>query len=97
MVYADSQTPVSADGFLYTSNRTYPNAITDFEHGARVLENLSCDVLLTPHPGASAMFSRIGPRFGSTDVTVDPNGCTTYAATARAALAKRIAIETAKH
>ena len=94
VVYADSQTPVSADGFLYTNNRSYPNAIADFEHGASVLEHLPCDVLLTPHPGASAMFSRVGPRVGGSDVAIDPNGCRTYAATARVALAKRIATET---
>jgi metallo-beta-lactamase class B len=97
MVYADSQTPVSADGFLYTNNRTYPNAIADFAHGASVLESLPCDVLLTPHPGASAMFSRIGPLAAGSDVTVDTNGCKAYAATARAAVAKRIATENAKH
>ena len=31
MVYADSLTPVSADGFKFTSSRVYPSALTDFE------------------------------------------------------------------
>ena len=48
-VYADSQTPVSADAFKYTHNTTYTNALDDFAHGAAVLESLPCDVLLTPH------------------------------------------------
>ena len=37
MVYADSQTPVSADDFLFTKHY-YPSAIADFEHGFAVLE-----------------------------------------------------------
>ena len=40
VVYADSQTPVSADGFLYTKSTTYPTGIQDFEHGLDVLSRL---------------------------------------------------------
>ena len=32
-VYADSQTPVSADNFYYTKSTTYPTGISDFQHG----------------------------------------------------------------
>ena len=87
-VYADSQTPVSADSFKYTHNATYTTALADFAHGAAVLESLRCDVLLTPHPGASHMWERIG-----TPALVDSSACKQLAATARAAVAKRVASE----
>jgi metallo-beta-lactamase class B len=87
-VYADSQTPVSADDFKFSRNTTYTTALDDFAHGAAALESLPCDVLLTPHPGASQMWERIG-----TPALVDQTACKRLAATAREALAKRIASE----
>ncbi|MEP6991626.1 MAG: subclass B3 metallo-beta-lactamase [bacterium] len=94
-VYADSQTPVSADGFLYTRNDGYPTAIADFQRGQTVLEHLACDVLLTPHPGASAMWERLAGT-NPTHPLIDPDGCRKYAANARSQLTQRIATETGK-
>jgi metallo-beta-lactamase class B len=91
LVYADSQTPVSADGFSFAHNATYPNVVADFEHGFAELERLPCDVLLTPHPGASQLFERVAN--GS---LVDREACRRYAAAGRAALAHRLATEGAK-
>jgi metallo-beta-lactamase class B len=88
MVYADSQTPVSADGFFFTRSTTYPNAIADFERGQKVLEQLSCDILITPHPSASKFWERLESR-----TLVDTSACKLYAANARTALVKRIAKE----
>ena len=96
-VYADSQTPVSADGFSFTRNTTYPGIVRDFEHGIAVLEGLSCDVLITPHPGASSLWPRVAARdSGKADALVDRDACKRYAATARQALAKRLAAEAGK-
>ncbi|PYP75379.1 MAG: subclass B3 metallo-beta-lactamase [Gemmatimonadetes bacterium] len=93
-VYADSQTPVSADDFLFTRNTTYPNAIADFRRGYETLERLSCDVLLTPHPSASALWDRVSPSDGTiTPALVDRGACARYAATARNALDQRMAQE----
>jgi metallo-beta-lactamase class B len=87
-VYADSQTPVSADGFFFTRSKEYPQAIADFEHSFDVLEHLPCDILLTPHPGASNLWERVQTR-----TLTDAGACKRYAATAREALAKRVATE----
>jgi metallo-beta-lactamase class B len=96
MVYADSQTPVSADGFRFTGSAGYPSAMTDFARGHARLERLSCDVLLTPHPGASRLWERLARRAaGAADALVDPGACRAYAATARQALARRAATEAA--
>jgi metallo-beta-lactamase class B len=93
-VYADSETPISADDFLFTKNTTYPNAIADFERGYATLERLSCDVLVTPHPGASSLWDRVSPSDGSIGPAfVDREACRRYAASARRALEQRLAKE----
>jgi metallo-beta-lactamase class B len=87
IVYADSQTPVSADGFFYTKSTTYPAGIKDFERGFAVLETLQCDILVTPHPGASALWERLAKRdAGDASALIDSGACRRYAATARQAL-----------
>jgi metallo-beta-lactamase class B len=94
LVYADSQTPVSADGFYFTRSQSYPTAIQDFERGFATLESLSCDVLVTPHPGVSGLWDRLAARErGNPDALVDREACRRYAATARQALARRVATE----
>ena len=97
MVYADSQTPVSAGDFLFTRNTTYPSVIADFEHGFAVLEQLPCDVLLTPHPDASQLWQRLAARdSGRADALVDTHACRAYAGAARERLKRRIASERAR-
>jgi metallo-beta-lactamase class B len=87
-VYADSQTPVSADSFLFSRNTTYPTVLQDFEKSFRMLEAVACDVLITPHPGASNLWDRVEAR-----QLVDRNACKRYAASARQNLARRLARE----
>lgn len=97
-VYADSQTPVSADDFLFTRNTTYPSAIADFQRGFALLEGLHCDVLVTPHPDATSLWERLAARDSTRTqpALTDPDACKRYAATAREQLARRIAKETGK-
>lgn len=95
-VYADSQSPISADGFLFTRNTTYPTIVADFERGHRLLESLSCDVLLTPHPGASDLWARVaGMSSKGVDALVNRDACKDYAANARRMLQERLAKERA--
>jgi metallo-beta-lactamase class B len=89
-VYADSQTPVSADGFLYTRNTTYPGALADFARGQAAIAALPCDVLVTPHPSASRLWERV-----AAGTLVDRNACRDFAASARASVARRAASEQA--
>jgi metallo-beta-lactamase class B len=94
LVYADSQTPVSADGFLYTRNTTYPSALADFARGQTTLERLKCDVLLTPHPSASSLWDRVSPTDGTpTAGLVDPTACRRFVENARKQLARRVSEE----
>ncbi|MES2524392.1 MAG: subclass B3 metallo-beta-lactamase [Gemmatimonadota bacterium] len=89
MVYADSQTPVSADDFRFSRSSTYSDAVQDFRRGFALLETIKCDVLLTPHPGASGMFDRMGHG----RVRADAGGCREYVRGARLRLQERLALE----
>lgn len=94
LVYGDSQSAVSADGFLFSRNTTYPAAVRDFEAGFRVLESLPCDILITPHPDASGLWTRLAKRnAGAPDALRDPAACKAYAAAARERLTRRLATE----
>lgn len=94
LVYADSQTPVSADDFLYTASTTYPAVIEDFRRSHDRLSSIPCDIVLTPHPGASALWERIDTGLDAPDGLIDGDGCRRYADAARQALDRRIAAET---
>lgn len=94
LVYGDSQSAVSTDGFLFSRNTAYPNVVRDFEASFRVLESLPCDILITPHPDASGLWKRVERRAaGEADALRDPGACKAYAASARERLARRLATE----
>lgn len=84
IVYADSQTPVSAEGFLFSTS----DAPGQFQRGFAALDRLRCDILITPHPGASSFFERAAGK-----ALVDPAACRRLVAQAREALASRLARE----
>ena len=91
VVYADSQTPVSSDEFLFTRNTRYPSVLADFERGFATLERMRCDILVTPHPGASRLLERVAARdTGNATALVNPEACRSYVAAARQNLARRI-------
>lgn len=89
-VYADSQSPISEDGFRFTDSTRYPTAIADFQRGHALLATLSCDVLITPHPGASALWERATT---APEGLIDRDACKRYAESARSALRARLAAE----
>jgi metallo-beta-lactamase class B len=96
MVYMDSISAVSVDGFKYTQ-RPGLSQMQDFEQSLTFLETTPCDILITPHPENSALWDRLDKRNqGITpDPIIDPSGCKKFATIARAAIQKRVATETA--
>jgi metallo-beta-lactamase class B len=52
IVYADSLSAVSRDGYRFSD---HPEYLAAFKQSAARVEALGCDVLLTPHPSASTM------------------------------------------
>lgn len=90
LVYADSHSPISADGFRYSDSPAYPSAVADFERGFRALEALPCDILITPHPSGSSLWERL--ERGSTGL-IDRDACKRYAAAGRQRLRARLEAE----
>lgn len=95
LVYVDSLTAVSANGFLFSRNREYPNAVADFEKSFNRLERVACGILLTPHPEASGLWQRLERRErGDPEAMKDPSACRRYVDAARERLLKRVTAET---
>ena len=89
MVYADSLTPVSRDDYRFTD---HPDALEAFRESIRRVGELDCEILLTPHPSASAMRERmIGEK-----PLFDTKGCRNYSAALGKRLQERISKEAGK-
>jgi metallo-beta-lactamase class B len=82
IVYADSLSAISADGYRFSD---HPEYVEQFRASLYKLAALDCDILITPHPGSSAMRKRT---MGGT--LVDPNACMTYAMNALERLNARL-------
>jgi metallo-beta-lactamase class B len=88
MVYADSVTAVSGDGYKFAD---HPELLAGFEKSFRFLETVPCDVLMTPHPDASDFWERVDG--GHREALSDPGGCKQLAADGRGALKMRLGDE----
>ena len=91
MVYADSLTPVSDDGYHFSDDAAHPGYLDTYRKSIATVGALPCDILLTPHPDASDLWHRLGP--DATTPLVDAAACKRYAATATKNLDARIAKE----
>lgn len=92
LIYVDSLTAVSAEGFLFTKT----HAVEDFERSIAFVDKAPCDILITPHPEVSNLFDRLAARATRPDALIDPKACHAVAESARDRLNKRIAAETGK-
>jgi metallo-beta-lactamase class B len=88
MVYADSLTSVSAEGFKFTKSKEYPGAIQDFQKSFAFFDAVDCDILITTHPGFSDLWERLAKH-----QFVDRAACRALADHAREQLRKRVAAE----
>jgi metallo-beta-lactamase class B len=95
LVYSDSMTAVSAEGFRFSDSREYPDAVRDFERSFAFLRSTPCDVLLTSHPDASGLWQRLeGRQRGDRpDPMVAPNACKDLAGRAEGQLRRRLESE----
>jgi metallo-beta-lactamase class B len=94
-VFADSLTPVSADGFKFSQSSDYPRAIQDFQKSFSFLRSVPCDILLTTHPDVSNFWDRVDGRAKGIkpDPMVNRAACRNLADRGQDALRKRIASE----
>lgn len=86
IVFADSLSAVSSDAYRF---RDHPAYVARLRATIAKVAALRCDIVLTPHPGASDMAERLA----GTKPLVDRTGCRTYAAAATQRLDKRLADE----
>ena len=95
VVYADSLTAVSADGFRFTGEQGRPGIAELFRQSIEKVRALPCDIIVSTHPSATDLEGRIGRRKagGARDPLIDPEGCRVYADGALKRLDARIAEE----
>ncbi|QGM05764.1 L1 family subclass B3 metallo-beta-lactamase [Stenotrophomonas maltophilia] len=88
IAYADS---LSAPGYQLQGNPRYPHLIEDYKRSFATVRALPCDVLLTPHPGASNWDYAAGARAGAKALT-----CKAYADAAEQKFDAQLSKETAR-
>ncbi|MDE8650104.1 subclass B3 metallo-beta-lactamase [Novosphingobium album (ex Liu et al. 2023)] len=86
MAYVDSLTAVSADAYRFTDHPAY---VATFRRTLGQVGQLDCEILMTPHPSASALFERLA----GTQPLADPAACRRYAENGRERLDARLARE----
>lgn len=91
IAYADSLTAISDDVFLYSDDAAHPGYLAAFRQTLATIAALPCDILLTPHPGASQLWQRLGPE--PTLPLVNPGACRDYAERGGKGLDARLAKE----
>ena len=89
MVFADSLSAVSRDAYRFSD---HPALVAAFRRSFAKIAASRCEILLTPHPSASAMRARII----GTQPLFDPDGCRTDAADRTRMLDERLAKEAKK-
>lgn len=88
IAYVDSLSAVSADAYRFTD---HPDYVAMLRATFAKVPTLPCDILITPHPGASKLFARLA---GEASL-VDADACRMYAEGAAKRLDERLAKEAA--
>ena len=88
IVYADSLSPVSRDDYRFSDHPAY---LAAYRAAIAKIAASPCEILLTPHPSASAMPERIARG----ETLLDEQGCRTYAGALTARLDERLSKEAA--
>jgi metallo-beta-lactamase class B len=90
IVYADSLSAVSADHYRFSDHPEYVAPLRATL--SKVAAFKPCDLLITPHPSASALFERLAGE----EPLIDTKACAKYAAGALTRLENRLAKEATK-
>lgn len=88
VVYADSVSTPAAEGYRFSDHRERADAV---RQALPTVADLPCDLLITPHPSASNLFTR----FAGTAPLIAPEACRVYADKAGQTFAARLAKEAA--
>lgn len=83
LVYMDSLSPISSDSYRFSE---HPEYLGRFKSALERISVVKCDIALTPHPAAGAMFERIASEVG----LVDDQECRLYVEDMAKALERRL-------
>lgn len=86
VVYADSVSAISTDGYRFSRHPAY---VAAFRASLAKIARLPCDLIITPHPSASNLYERLAGKAPLGSRTA----CASYAATGAANLDRRLAGE----
>jgi metallo-beta-lactamase class B len=92
IAYVDSLSAISDDRWRF-DDPAHAGYVAAFRRTLDTVATLPCDILITPHPKASDLWSRLGP--GATRPLAGDGACHGYADQARAGLERRLAEESA--
>lgn len=90
VVYADSLTPVSTDGFYYSGGAGYPDRSESFRKTIARVGELKCDILVAAHPSFSELFEKAAAKSAGRNPFIDPQACRKLAASAMQTLEARL-------
>lgn len=100
MVYVDSLTAVSKDGYRFTGGAGTPGIVDTFRATIERVGRLPCDVLISTHPSATGMDAKVAAREkggiapgAPSDPFVNAGSCRALAAQSMKALEERIQAE----
>ena len=95
LVYADSLTPVSSEGYKFSRRGKGESPADRFARSITRVSELPCDVLIAPHPefiGLDEKLARL-KKDPSTNPFIDSGACRAFAAAAKKRLDQRLAEE----
>lgn len=90
VVYADSLTAVSIDGFYFTGGANYPDRSASFRQTIDKVASLKCDIVIAAHPGFSDAFNKAAAKTAQSNPFIDPDGCRKLAASSAKNLEARL-------
>jgi len=98
MVYADSLSAVSAEGFLFSEQQDKNGAAANIRASTQRIRRLRCDILLAPHPFLINMKEKLEQRQldPSSEPFIDEGACARYADYFDEWLVRRLAEESAQ-
>ena len=97
VVYADSLTSISSQGFHFLADASHGDLTASFRKSIQTVANLPCDILISAHPDASGTDERLAKLAVQRDPNpmIDKQACRRYAAKYEKMLDQRIAKEKA--
>lgn len=90
MVYADSLTMISTDGFYYTGGPGYPDRSASAKASIAKVAALKCDIVIAAHPSATDAFGKAAAKTAQSNPFIDPEGCRKLAAGAAQKFEERL-------